>query len=260
MDHAGIRQAWVPPGDFTMGTGDAEVAAIRATTIPRWIDRELDDEKPAHRVTLTRGYWIDVHEVTNAAYQAFVAQGGYTTRGHWSEAGWAWLAKQNTASLPAACEGTGPDLPRRCITWYEAEAYAHWRGGRLPTEAEWEYAARGPESRIYPWGETFDPTRCNLVDSKGAKPVGSYPNGVSWTGLHDMAGNAMEWVADWRAPHDAAPATDPGGPAAGTIKVEKGGWWGSNPLVARAAYRHYEDPPEYGDKHIGFRIVSDGTN
>ena len=105
-----------------------------------------------------------------------------------------------------------PDGPRVCVTWYEAEAYAHWRGGRLPTEAEWEYAARGPESRIYPWGETFDPTRCNLVDSKGAKPVGSYPNGVSWTGLHDMAGNAMEWVADWRGPHEASPATDPGGP------------------------------------------------
>jgi formylglycine-generating enzyme required for sulfatase activity len=260
MDHAGIRQAWVPPGDFTMGSDDAAVAAIRAATPPRWIERELDDEKPAHRVSLTRGYWIDVHEVTNAAYQAFVAQGGYTKQAHWSEAGWAWLAKQDAASLPAACEGTGPELPRRCVTWYEAEAYAHWRGGRLPTEAEWEFAARGPESRIYPWGETFDPSRCNVVDSKGAVPVGSYPGGVSWVGLHDMAGNAMEWVADWRGPHDAAPANDPRGPSAGTIKVEKGGWWGSDAIVARAAYRHYEDPPEYGDKHIGFRVVSDGTD
>jgi formylglycine-generating enzyme required for sulfatase activity len=73
-----------------------------------------------------------------------------------------------------------------------------------------------------------------------------------------MAGNAMEWVADWLDPgyYATSPARDPSGPATGTVKVEKGGWWGSNAFVARSAYRHYEDPPTYGDKHIGFRIVS----
>ena len=102
-------------------------------------------------------------------------------------------------------------------------------------------------------------TRCaNVVDSLEAKAVGSYATGVSWVGAHDMAGNAMEWVADWLDPayYQAATMSDPTGPATGTVKVEKGGWWGSNRFVARSAYRHYEDPPTDGDKHIGFRIVS----
>ena len=145
-----------------------------------------------------------------------------------------------------------------CLTWFEAEAYAAWRGGRLPTEAEWEYAARGPESPVYPWGDTFDRDKANVLNSVSPKPVGSYPTGVSWVGANDMAGNAMEWVSDWLGVdyYASSPATDPTGPATGTTKVEKGGWWGSNEFVARSAYRHYEDPPTYGDKHIGFRVAS----
>jgi formylglycine-generating enzyme required for sulfatase activity len=145
-----------------------------------------------------------------------------------------------------------------CLTWYEAEAYATWRAGRLPTEAEWEFAARGPKSTVYPWGDTFENDRTNVVNSLGPTPVGSQPAGASWVGAQDMAGNAMEWVADWLGVdyYRTSPAVDPTGPARGTIKVEKGGWWGSNPFVARSAYRHYEDPPTYGDKHIGFRIAS----
>ena len=142
------------------------------------------------------------------------------------------------------------------MTWWEAEAYARWRGGRLPTEAEWEYAARGPRSLRYPWGNEWDAARCNVVGSAGATAVGSFPSGASWVGAQDMAGNAMEWVADWLAPYAGAPATDPAGPATGKMKVEKGGWWGSNPFVARSAYRHFEDSPDYADHHIGFRVLS----
>jgi len=257
-DAKGIEQVWVPPGSFVMGTDDATLEELKALGPPAWVAKEFESERPAHPVQLTQGYWIDRREVTNASFAAFVKDGGYTTPAHWSEAGRAWLAKQKSDALPAPCPGERPDDPRRCVTWFEAEAYARWRGGRLPTEAEWEFAARGPKSLRYPWGGTFDAARCNVVDTQGPVPVGSLPGGASWVGAEDMAGNAMEWVSDWLdvGYYRQSAENDPTGPATGTIKVEKGGWWGSNAFVARSAYRHYEDPPDYGDKHIGFRIVS----
>jgi formylglycine-generating enzyme required for sulfatase activity len=260
-DAKGIEQVWVPTGSFLMGTDDAALQELKALDPPKWVAKELDSERPAHRVRLTEGYWIDKYEVTNAAFAAFVADHGYTTPSYWSEAGRAWLGRAGAGTLPSACPGDLPEHPRRCVTWYEAEAYARWRGGRLPTEAEWEYAARGPSSPRYPWGDTFDAARCNVVDSNGPVAVGSYADGASWVGALDMSGNAMEWVSDWldAAYYGQSPAENPSGPSSGAVKVEKGGWWGSNPFVARCAYRHYEDPPEYGDKHIGFRIVSGGT-
>ena len=257
VDRSGIDQVWVPAGAFTMGSSDRDLADVRAEGPPKWVERELASEAPAHVVHLSKGFWIDRHEVTNAAFARFVADRGYERREFWSEAGWAWLRGSDRSSLPAPCEGAEPAMPRRCVTWFEAEAYAAWRGGRLPTEAEWEYAARGPRSLRYPWGADFDPARCNVVDSKGPVAVGRYPGGSSWIGASDLAGNAMEWVADWLGSHDSAEVTDPKGPASGTIKIEKGGWWGANRFVARAAYRHYEDPPAYQDAHIGFRIVTD---
>ena len=257
-DAKGIEQVFVPAGSFEMGADEAALEQLRAEGAPQWVTREFPSEAPAHAVRLTHGYWIDRYEVTNRAFESFAVAGGYQERELWSEPGWVWLEKQDRARLPAECAGTGPEEPRRCVTWYEAEAYARWRGGRLPTEAEWEFAARGPSSSRYPWGEEFDAARCNVVESRGAKPVGSYPSGVSWVGAHDMAGNAMEWVSDWLAPYGDAGTVleNPAGPASGKIKVEKGGWWGSNPFVARSSYRHYEDPPDYGDKHIGFRVVT----
>lgn len=240
-----------------MGSSDDEIAAVRALGPPQWVERELASEGPAHRVHLSKGYWIDATEVTNAAFQRFVADGGYDRPELWSGPGRDWLAQQDRSALPVACAGTDPEMPRRCVSWFEAEAYAAWRGGRLPTEAEWEYSARGPRSSRYPWGTEFDPSRCNVVDSEGPLPVGRFSNGTSWVGAQDMAGNAMEWVNDWLAPYSASPANDPAGPSAGTIKIEKGGWWGSNAFVARSAYRHYEDPPGYQDAHIGFRVVTD---
>ena len=258
VDAWGIEQVWVPAGTFRMGTSAAAIAAILKASPPDWVAIELPSEQPAHEVTLTDGYWIDRYEVTNKAFKAFVAAGGYATEALWSKPGWAWLAGQDVARLPLSCEGDIPEQPRLCVTWFEAEAYATWRAGRLPTEAQWEYAARGPESAVYPWGDRFDATLANVVDSTGPMAVGGFRDGVSWVNAHDMAGNAMEWVADWLDPdyYATSPAKDPAGPATGKVKVEKGGWWGSNAFVARSAYRHYEDPPTYGDKHIGFRIVS----
>ncbi len=149
-----------------------------------------------------------------------------------------------------------PISPVVCVTWYEADAHARWRGGRLPTEAEWELAARGPKSLAYPWGDEFDAGRTNVVDSKGLKPVGSYLSGASWIGAHDMAGNVMEWVQDWLGNYTADAAENPAGPASGKVKVENGGLWGGSLLAARSAYRHFEGPPDYGDHHIGFRVVT----
>ena len=257
-DGKGIQQVWVPAGSFKMGSAAAAIQALEALQPPPpgFVLGEFPSEQPQHEVRLTKGYWIDKTEVTNQAFRAFVEAGGYTTRSYWSEAGWKWLSGQSIEQLPRFCLGNLPQNPVACVSWYEAEAYAAWRGGRLPSEAEWEYAARGPNSPVYPWGNEFDASRCNLVESKGLQPVGSYPGGASWVGALDLAGNVMEWVQDWLGPYPADPVTDPLGPASGKVKVEKGGWWGSNMFVARSAYRHFEDPPDYGDMHIGFRIVT----
>jgi formylglycine-generating enzyme required for sulfatase activity len=258
FDGKGIEQVWVPAGTFTMGSDDASIQALRASQPPppEFVAGEFASEQPAHEVELTQGYWIDKYEVTNKAFQAFIDDGGYTNQALWSEAGWEWLNRQPAGQFPKYCLGNLPDNPLACVTWYEAEAYARWRGGRLPTEAEWEYAARGPESHTYPWGNEFDSTRCNLVDATNLAVVGTYPSGASWVGAQDMAGNVMEWVYDWLGDYSPDKAVDPTGPIQGTVKVEKGGWWGATFFVARSAYRHFEDPPDYSDFHIGFRIIT----
>lgn len=256
-DARGVGQVWVPGGTFTMGADDS------AATPPPWAANEARSERPAHTVQLTRGYWIDTTEVTVASFTAFKAAGGYNDESLWSPEGWKWRQAQGQKPLPDPCLQQAPDEPQVCVTWYEAEAYAHWRGGRLPTEAEWEFAARGPDSLVYPWGNDYDKTRANLDGGTGPKPVGNFPKGKSWVGALDMSGNGMEWVADWWSSvyYGQSPAADPKGPPSGSIKVEKGGWWGpandSGAYVGRAAYRHFEDPPFYDDYHIGFRIVSD---
>lgn len=257
MDAKGIDQVWVPGGVFTMGS-DAGSA-----TPPSWAVATYNSEHPAHEVHITRGYWIDTTEVTVKAFAAFKDAGGYQDQSNWSEKGWAWLQTKAGTDLPEVCSALPlvPDGPQVCVTWYEAETYAHWRGGRLPTEAEWEFAARGPESSVYPWGNEFDAKKANLDGGTAPVAVGSYPDGASWIGALDMAGNAMEWVADWWSDtyYAKSPANDPTGPDAGVIKIEKGGWWGpadnAGAFVGRAAFRLDEDFPTYQDHHIGFRIV-----
>jgi formylglycine-generating enzyme required for sulfatase activity len=256
-DAHGVNQAWVPGGVFRMGSEEG------SATPPPWAAATFRSEHPAHEVALSRGFWIDVTEVTVGEFTAFKEAGGYDDPSTWSAEGWAWRQSMGASPLPRPCleQGLTPDLPQVCVTWYEAEAYATWRGGRLPTEAEWEFAARGPESRVYPWGDEFDSSLANLDGAAGPVAVGSYPKGASWVGALDMAGNAMEWVADWwsRTYYAEKVRDDPTGPARGNIKVEKGGWWGppddAGAFIARAAFRLDEDPPTYSDHHIGFRVV-----
>lgn len=257
-DIRGVAQVLVPAGCFTMGATESQAEFAQELDGPDWAKRRITTEQPSRQVCITSDYWIDQFEVTNAAFQAFIDGGGYQDQSNWSTDGLNWLLNQEEGSVPVECDGE-PDEPRVCVTWYEAEAYATWRGGRLPTEAEWEYAARGPESLIFPWGNEWDSERANVVESDRLLTVGSLPTGVSWVGAHDMAGNAMEWVSDWLSTgyNGVMDQTEnPTGAASGRIKVEKGGWWGSNPVVARSTYRHFEDPPSYQDGHIGFRVVT----
>ncbi|MGH8134796.1 MAG: formylglycine-generating enzyme family protein [Steroidobacteraceae bacterium] len=208
--------------------------------------RHLISEQPQHEVRLTKGYWIDRHEVTNEAFGKFLEVGGYRTRSLGSESGREWLKKESPGQLPASCEGNAPNHPVPnhrvdCVSWYEAE---------------WEFAARGFWSLAYPRGNAFKSSLAKVVESEGLKPVGSYPQGTSWVGAQDMAGNVMEWVQDWLGNYSAESVEDPIGPASGAVKVEKGGWWGGPYLAPRSEYRHFEDPPDYGDHHIGFRVAT----
>ena len=181
---------------------------------------------------------------------------------------------QRTGPNDAECEPEllEPDMPRSCITWYEAEAYARWRGGALPTEAEWEYAARGVDGWLYPWGDTFDGTRLNYCDVScpnawrdetfddgytRTAPVGSYPNGTSWVGAYNMAGNVWEWTADWydAGYHQSGDNIDPAAPAFGIEKVLRGGAWNMPAIFARTAYRDGVLPGSWSSI-IGFRVVT----
>jgi len=277
VDGRGVSQVWVPAGEFIAGSTEDQVNGTYQTCLDIWPQMCLPQEYLAelyqHKVTLTYGYWIDQYEVTNAAYQEFVKDGGYTRREYWSEEGWLWKGSQ-TGPNDWGCEPEllEPDMPRSCITWYEAEAYARWRGGELPTEAEWEYAARGTDGRVYPWGDDFDGTRLNYCDSScpnawgdarfedgysRTAPVGSFPEGVSWVGAYDMAGNVWEWTADWYDAlyHQSGSDIDPAAPDQGIEKVLRGGSWNMPYIFSRTAYRDGVLPGSWSSI-IGFRVVS----
>ena len=147
-----------------------------------------------------------------------------------------------------------PDQPIGCVTWDDANLYCNWAGARLPTEAEWEYAARGPDAKIFPWGNSFDPTLVNYCevncyspwrDTKHddgynhTAPVGSFEGGASWCGALDMAGNSLEWVADWYDAeyYSASPSDNPQGPVSGKERVMKGGACNQIPAYQRSAWR-----------------------
>jgi formylglycine-generating enzyme required for sulfatase activity len=143
------------------------------------------------------------------------------------------------------------------VTWYGGDAYCRWVGGRLPTEAEWEYAARGPEGNIYPWGSEA-PT-CELANSgacHGATaPAAGLPDGASWCGVLGMAGNAWEWTVDRFGPYSGAPQENPMGAPDGIMRVLRGGGWHANEWMARSAFRLHDTAPGGAVGCIGFRCV-----
>ena len=186
----GSLMVLVPAGPFVMGQPEKDFLAE-------------DHEKPQREVYLS-DYWIDAFPVTNARFTLFLAAGGYEQPHWWCPEGWAWKCRRRIGKplLWGEAGWDGADQPVAGVSWYEADAYARWAGRRLPTDAEWEKAARGTDRRRYPWGDDW-PTALvanfNLNIGR-TTPVGQYAEGVSPYGCYDMAGNVNNWTSDWYWP------------------------------------------------------------
>lgn len=183
------------------------------------------------RETIDYDYWIDKYPVTNEKYRAFILADGYGNQVYWSEEGWKWKTGYDI-TCPKYWNDTEwnkADHPVVGVSYYEAEAYAKWAGKRLPTEREWEKAARGEDEREYPWGVWFDKKICNSSEAAigYTTPVTQYSNGVSPYGCYDMVGNVWEWCTDW---YDEEKKDS---------RVIRGGSWGSNPGNLRSSYRDW---------------------
>jgi formylglycine-generating enzyme len=217
----------IPAGSFVMGKEDG------------------GEDCPPRKVRIS-AFYLDKYEVTNAEYLEFCEATGHRLPEFWGTGNYG--------------SGLGfPDHPVVGVSWDDARRYAEWAGKRLPTEAEWEYAARGGlEDSDFPNGGSLYPTVANFADSnrKGPVQVGSYPpNGY---GLHDMAGNVVEWVADRYAPDSylKEASENPIGPAKGRFRVIRGGGWHSGAYCNRVYFRNAL-PPNWVDFNVGFRCAKD---
>lgn len=235
----------IPAGSFQMGCDSSNPAETC----------DYNDELPLHTVNLS-AYSIDKYEVTNARYTACVDAGGCS-------------APQSANSRPRApYYGTiaYADYPVINVTWHQARAYCAWAGKRLPTEAEWEKAARGStDTRMYSWGNTApDCGKANYYDNVNGtgycvgdtSRVDSYPSGASPYGVMDMAGNVSEWVNDRYSAsyYNVSPETDPQGPATGNFRVMRGGSWTSYDYGVRSTIRVPYNPDSWLNVQ-GFRCV-----
>jgi len=235
----GAEMVFVPAGPFLMGSADAEFQAVAAMRPAEWRREVFATEQPQRSVTLD-GYWIYKREVTVAQYRKFCRETGRAMPDVGNNGAW----KDSDAI------GN--------VNWFDADAYAAWAGAALPTEAQWEKAARGTDGRRYPWGDAWDQTKCinpkSLQTLQPGDPVGASPYGAL-----DMAGNLWEWCRDWYDPayYATAPAVNPPGPATGTHKVLRGGslntWNGG--VYFRCAYRDTASLPGYRVALFGFRCV-----
>lgn len=224
----GAPMVLVPPGEFLMGSNEGDA-----------------DEMPPHRVHLD-GYYMDRYEVTVGQYAKFLEATSHETPPEWNTMNQAQHQKR----------------PVAFVNWADANTYCRWAGKRLPTEAEWEKAARGTDSRIYPWGNEI-PTQRQANFSKqdwndhaALLPVGLLEEGKSPYGIFDLAGNVREWVADWYDDkyYEQSPNRNPNGPERGEGKVLRGGSWLHDPKYLRSAYRE-PNTPSLRVANYGFRCV-----
>jgi len=249
-----VQMVFIPAGEFQMGSQEGE-----------------NDERPLHTVFLD-DFYLDVYEVTNTQYAGFLNQ-----MGNQEEGGVTWLEDNSSdvhihqnGGIWLADEGYG-NHPVTRVSWYGAQAYCQWRGARLPSEAEWEKAARGMGSYIYPWGDVIDETRANFCDANceyawaesdlddgfaRTAPVGSFPNGISPFGGYDMAGNVWEWVLDWYSEkyYNGSPTENPYGPDNGQYRVRRGGSWDNPTDSLRVTIRDGFYPTDRGN-FLGFRCA-----
>ncbi len=249
---------YIPAGSFLMGNNGSERYSFPS-------------ELPQHSVYLS-GYWIGKYEVTRGEYRRFIEAGGYSNPGYWSSAGWNWKVSEGRTEpyyWAAAQDWIGgqpftqtESHPVVGVTYYEAEAYCAWAGGHLPTEAQWEKAARwtGSYPNVYPWGNAWEAEKCNNWDDHNAAgggygryqtaAVGSYPSGASPYGLQDMAGNVWEWVADWYVSY---PGSTSPFDYTGNYRVSRGGSFSYYGYAGRCASRGAAS--YYGWFGCGFRIA-----
>ena len=220
----------IPQGEFRIGSNVGKV-----------------DEQPVHQVYLD-AFWMDQTEVTNTQYQKCVASGSCTNP-----------SSEGSFTRPRyyASDDQYADFPVIHVNWYQATTYCTWAGGRLPTEAQWEAAARGTDGRTFPMGDHVDKDSANYAGFVGdTARVGSYPSGSSPYGVLDMAGNVWEWVFDWYGQdfYRRSPNRNPTGPPSGSSRVLRGGSWEDDTDLLRSANRNFNDP-HASTTTWGFRCV-----
>jgi formylglycine-generating enzyme required for sulfatase activity len=240
----------IPPGSFTMGSTDARVSNLNEADQSEAFSREL----PAREVDLP-GYYIARYPVTQAEYAAFVAATDRAVpyRDDEFSQPYAWDRQGRTPPPDKA------DHPVVLVSWYDAQAYCEWLGGRLPTEAEWEKAARGTQQREWPWGNVWQPGRCNSRETNlgGTSAVGRFsPLGDSSHGVGDMAGNVWEWCSSLYLPYPYQARDGREDLAAEGPRAMRGGAFGLRRNKVRCAFRNQAPPDDYGFT-IGFRVVFD---
>lgn len=261
----GMKMVFVPAGQFIMGNDGSDTCPFAS---------------PAHAVALD-AYWIDQMEVTNVMFTRFLNEEGNQTQNgvRWFEPGaghrgitYGYIEEND--EIFSVKEGYD-DFPVIEVSWYGAAAYCSWVGGRLPTEAEWEYAARGPDGNRFPWGNNFNGEFVNYCDSSCQQSwnddryddgselwtiSGHYPEGASWCNAYDMAGNIWEWVNDWWSEdyYSISPQDNPEGPVVGALHIARGGSWYDEWWRMDSTCRKGLTPSSARMHWVGFRCVWPG--